>query len=84
MCIAHMPGDVSGDGVAAAGDILDLIDDLNGIRTPPLAMWQCDVDRSGVCQAADILGVIDLLNGSGAFDTWLNQALANDCPTAPF
>ncbi len=82
-CVAHLPADAGGDGVAAAGDILDLIDHLNGTRTPPLDTWQCDIDRSGQCQAPDILGVIDLLNGAGAFDPWLNQTLAVSCPSAP-
>lgn len=83
-CIAHLPGDTGGDGVAAAGDILDLIDDLNGVLEPALSMWQCDVDRSGACQPPDILGVIDLLNGAGAFEPWLNESLGAACPSAPF
>ncbi len=83
VCVTNLPGDVSGDGVSGASDVLDLIDNLNGVLVPPLAIWQCDTDRSNSCQAADILGVIDLLNGADAFDSWLNKALPAPCPTAP-
>jgi len=82
-CFGYVPGDVSGDGTAAATDVLDLIDHLNGIVQPPLGVWQCDIDRSGSCQASDILGVIDLFNGAGAFDSWLNESVPVACPTAP-
>lgn len=83
VCFASLPADVNNDGSATARDVLDLIDNLNGIVQPPLSIWQCDTDRSGVCNASDILGVIDLLNGAGAFDPWLNEALPAACPTAP-
>jgi len=79
VCLGFLPGDVGGDRAAAASDVLDLIDDLNGVRVPPLESYQCDVDRSGACNAADVLGVIDLLNGAGAFDPWNNVGIPA-CP----
>jgi len=82
-CVGSLPGDVNGDRASVPADVLDLIDDLNGVLVPPLSIWQCDTDRSGVCQAADILGVIDLLNGADAFDPWLNAGLPIPCPAAP-
>jgi len=81
-CLASLPGDVGGDGASSASDILDVIDNLNGILNPPLAVWQCDVDRSGVCNSTDILEVIDLLNGAGAHRKW-NNAHVPDCLDGP-
>lgn len=67
--IAH-PGNVNSDSTTAPSDIIDLVDHLNGVRNPPLAIWQCDIDRSGLCAPADILGEIDLLNGVNEFQVW--------------
>jgi len=75
VCLGFLPGDVGGDRAAAASDVLEVIDDLNGVRVPPLQPWQCDVDRSNVCNAADVLGVIDLLNGAVPFDPWNNLGI---------
>lgn len=83
VCFGNLPADVDNDGSATASDILEIVDNLNGIVQPPLSIWQCDTDRSGVCNASDILGVIDLLNGAGAFDPWQNETLSVACPTAP-
>jgi hypothetical protein len=80
ICIAHLPGDVNGDGTAGAADILSLIDCLNGVRTCELQ--QCDIDRSGVCGPPDILRTIDVLNGAGAYEPWLNRSLPL-CPSRP-
>ena len=80
MCLGFLPGDVGGDRAAAASDVLELIDDLNGVRVPPLEAHQCDVDRSGVCNAADVLGVIDVLNGAGPFAIWNNVGIPA-CPS---
>jgi hypothetical protein len=79
-CIAHLPGDVNGDGRATPADILRLIDCLNGVAS--CEEWQCDVDRSGVCGPPDVLRVIDLLNGAGVYEPWLNRGLP-PCPSAP-
>jgi len=83
VCAGYLPGDVNADRASVPADVLDLIDNLNGVLVPPLPIWQCDTDRSGACQAADVLGVIDLLNGADAFDPWLNASLPTPCPTAP-
>ena len=64
------PANVNGDSAAAPVDILDLIDHLNGVRVPPLNVWQCDIDRSVLCAPADILTEIDLLNGASGFAVW--------------
>ncbi len=81
-CVGFLPGDANGDLFSGPSDILEVIDNLNGIRVPALDFWQCDVDRSGVCGAPDILGVIDLLNGAGSFTVW-NGATLGACPSAP-
>lgn len=81
-CLGFLPGDANGDLFSGPADILEVIDNLNGIAVPALEFWQCDVDRSGVCGAPDILGVIDLLNGAGSFDVW-NGASLGACPSAP-
>ncbi len=59
--ISH-PGDVNGDGVSAPGDILDLIDVLNGVAQPSWGLYSTDCDRSGEAGPADILCLVDLLN----------------------
>jgi hypothetical protein len=79
-CIAHMPGDATGDGTSAPSDILRVIDCINGVAT--CEVYQGDIDRSGVIGPPDILRVIDLLNGAGVYDPWLNVSIAA-CPTAP-
>lgn len=72
--LGYMPGDVDGDTVSAPGDILALVDALNGIGDP-LEAWSTDIDRSGVTGPPDILDVIDLLNGAGMFEEYLNRRL---------
>jgi hypothetical protein len=67
--ISH-PANVNGNSAATPADILELIDNLNGIRVPPLNPWQCDIDRSGICAPADIINEIDLLNGACGFRVW--------------
>jgi hypothetical protein len=67
--ISH-PANVNGNSASTPADILDLIDNLNGVRIPPLNPWQCDIDRSGICAPADILSEIDLLNGASGFRVW--------------
>lgn len=83
VCWGRLPADVNGDGTSSPGDILDLIDNLNGNFDPPLEMVQCDVDISGACNPADILGVIDLLNGAGFDRGWNGATLPDACPSAP-
>jgi len=82
VCLGALPGDVDGSRAANAVDVLELIDDLNGTRVPPLEIHQCDIDRSEACTPADVLGVIDLLNGAAQFAIWNNVALPV-CPAAP-
>jgi len=62
--------DLKPENFNSTADILRLIDNLNGIRVPPLTIWQCDIDRSGVCLPADIITEIDLLNGTNSFIVW--------------
>lgn len=71
--LGYLPGDVNGDGAAAAKDILALIDSLNGANPRP--DYAADANRSGLSEPADILRVIDLLNGAGAFDAWNGVSL---------
>ncbi|NOT02636.1 MAG: hypothetical protein HOP29_18680 [Phycisphaerales bacterium] len=75
ICLGYLPADANNDAYAGPLDILKLIDNLNGVYNPPMAIWQCDTDRSNVCAPSDILRLIDLLNGAGAFDPWLGVSL---------
>jgi hypothetical protein len=79
-CFAPLPADVSNDRTSAPGDILHLIDCLNGVRV--CQIHQCDIDRSNVCGPPDILRTIDLLNGASTFDPWLNRNIPV-CPSGP-
>lgn len=64
------PANANGDSAASPVDILNLIDHLNGVRVPPLTMYQCDFNHSGLCNPSDIITIIDLLNGAGPFNPW--------------
>lgn len=82
-CWGRLPGDVDNSGVTGASDILEIIDNLNGVLPQPLEPYSCDVDASGQCNATDILGVIDLLNGASNFQIYNNVGQpAGGCPTA--
>lgn len=80
-CIAGLPADANGDRTAAPVDILDIIDNLNGVRNPALAVYQCDIDRSALCAPADILQEIDLLNGASGFPV-ANGTTLDACPSS--
>ncbi|MDO8630984.1 MAG: hypothetical protein Q7R41_10875, partial [Phycisphaerales bacterium] len=82
VCLGSLPADANGDRTAAPVDILDIIDNLNGVLVPPLADHQCDIDRSNLCAPADILSEIDLLNGASGFLVWNGKTLPV-CPSAP-
>ncbi len=71
--LGYLPGDVDGDGVSTARDILKLVDALNLLTTLPA--WSTDVDRSGATNSQDLLRLIDLLNGAGAFEAWNGRRL---------
>jgi len=82
-CWGRLPGDVDNSGVTTASDILQIIDNLNGVVDPPLEPYSCDIDVSGVCNATDILGVIDLINGADTFPSYNNVGQPGQgCPTA--
>jgi len=77
------PANVNGDSSASPSDILDLIDNLNGVLVPPLSdPYGCDLDRSNVCAPADILTLIDLLNGANGWIPWngSQRPVNNQCP----
>lgn len=78
---AH-PANVNGDGRANAGDVLALIDHLNGVKLLPWGRYSGDIDRSGAVSPADILALVDLLNGTNGFAAWYGTALpdAEGCP----
>jgi len=67
--LGYLPADVNGDGVSSAIDILDFIDELNGVG-PPRSDWSLDIDRSGVVNATDVLEIIDLLHGADAYPAY--------------
>jgi hypothetical protein len=79
-CIGGLPADANGDRTAAPVDILDIIDNLNGVTNPPLAIYQCDIDRSALCAPADILMEIDLLNGASGYPP-ANGTTLPACPS---
>jgi len=80
VCLGNLPGDANGDRTAAPVDILEIIDNLNGVRVPPLAMYQCDTDRSNLCAPADILTEIDLLNGANGWPVQNGKSIVV-CPS---
>lgn len=82
-CFKSHSANVNSDTAAAPVDILHLIDNLNGIRVPPLAIWQCDIDRSGICLPADIITEIDLLNGTNGFIVWNGTSRPTGPGTCP-
>lgn len=63
---AH-PANVNSDGVAGAGDVLALIDILNGQSAPVHGAYSSDIDHSGATGGADVLRTIDLLNGATGY-----------------
>ncbi len=69
---AHHPGDVNADGWANARDILELVDILNGVRTPRFGNYSADINHSGEVGLSDLTRLIDLLNGAGAYEPWIN------------
>lgn len=79
VCVGSLPGDASGNLTVAPADILDIIDNLNGVRVPALTLDHCDMDRSGQCLPADIIAEIDMLNGANGFIVWNAKALPA-CP----
>lgn len=79
-CIGFLPADANSNRAALPNDILDIIDNLNGVRNPPLVIHQCDIDRSGICAPADILTEIDLLNGTNGFPVQNGKTL-EACPS---
>lgn len=74
------PANITADSAASPGDLLDLIDALNGIRFLPFGNLSGDMDRSGVIAPADILEAIDLLNGAGEFAVWNGTPLPDPTP----
>jgi len=79
VCLGFLPADVNSNGAALPNDIIDLIDHLNAIRIPPLALHQCDIDRSDVCLPADIISLIDLLVGVLPYSAQIGDELP-PCP----
>jgi len=76
--LGFLPGDVGGDSFTLPGDIIDLIDSLNGLTTLPL--WSTDLDRTGAALPADIITLIDLLNGLPPFPQPYNGAFLPEMP----
>ena len=70
-----LPGDVNGNGVSTANDILDLIDAINPGNGRNLPALQTDVNRSGETNGQDILRLIDLLNGVNTTRAWIAASL---------
>ncbi len=80
------PGNVNADTATGPGDILAVIDCLNGVNLSgncPWGSYSSDVDRSGVAGAPDILMVIDLLNGAASLDPWNGVPLPDPAACLP-
>ncbi len=72
--IAH-PANVNGDDVSTAGDILALIDVINGVTEAAYGTFSSDIDHSGKASAEDVLALIELLDGIDAQEVWLNSVV---------
>lgn len=70
--LGYLPGDVNSDQVSTVGDVLALIDAINGVELPE---YSTDIDRSGETGAGDVLREIDLLNGADQLDVWNFETL---------
>lgn len=81
-CHGHLPADADSNRTSLPTDILAIIDNLNGIRNPPLVPYQCDIDRSSACLPTDIITEIDLLNGVNGWQVQNGKSL-EVCPSAP-
>lgn len=68
------PANVNGDSASSPGDIIFLIDILNGVQVAPHGLLSSDTDRSNAAGPPDILRVIDLLNAAAGFPNQLNRA----------
>ena len=77
VCIGALPGDVNGDRIVNAQDLVDLIDAVDGDSVRSLIA--ADINRSGQIEPGDILAEIDLLNGADALDPWQGATLST-CP----
>ena len=73
------PGNVNGGLDAGAGDVVTLIDELNG-TFDQIPMQREDIDRSGRLGAGDLLRLIDLLQKNGVYAPGWNNTSK---PTAP-
>lgn len=72
--VAHLPGDVNGDGFTGARDALALVDALNSVG-PVLPLWATDIDRSGVFDEDDLTAIESLLAGSAGTGSWNGASL---------
>lgn len=72
--LVSLPGDVGGDGISGAPDIIDLID---GLRDGTLEPASGDLNRDGTIGPSDIITLIDLLNGASGFEAWLGRSAAS-------
>ena len=84
-CFKSHAGNANSDGATLPSDILDIVDNINGVRRCPgtqtlcpLQPWQCDLDRSTQCLPADIITLIDMLIGNG-----FTVANGTNLPTGP-
>lgn len=73
--LGYLPGDVGGEGVTTGGDILSLINALNGVSNLPL--HSTDIDRSGSLNVLDVNRLLELLQQGvpGVYAPFEGQAL---------
>lgn len=92
-CMGSLPADAEdvfvGSYISEPADVFEVLDNLNGLLNPVLAIERCDTDRSARCSGADLLMVVDLLTGADAFEPVWDPvtggdrlpALVPSCPT---
>jgi hypothetical protein len=69
-----LPGDVNGDGVSDADDVLALKESLDDPDSD-LPEWSWDMDRSRVRSPLDLIRLMDLFNGAEAYMAYFNVML---------
>ena len=62
--IAIVKGDVDGNGVLDAADIVCLVDVINGVNTDPNVIAAADVNGDGVVNIADIVALVNMIEAN--------------------
>ncbi|MEK6675415.1 MAG: hypothetical protein AABZ47_07135 [Planctomycetota bacterium] len=79
------PGNVNGNAVAGADDVLSLMNCLQGSIPSvdcPFGLYSADIDQNGARSVLDLARLLDVLNGAGALTPWNNtqKPASAGCP----